>query len=651
MAISFVGAGAQSVSTTSGGTLTAAWPTGYTAVANDVGVLVLVGKHNNNTSLQAPATLTGWTLVGTQFVEAGTYDLQLTVWIRRLTAALAAPAVTVPAAYSTTSGGLTAQVAVYRGVSTTTLQDATAVLSSQTGTATTNWQPTGITTVTGGAWVLSIVGSADDNALGLDTANGFTTRMSGADYDTTTGGDVAVGLADEEALSPGAVTNPIWTQTLVAADQWVGLTLALRPEPTNATPTPSTISSSVSIPTFTVTPRNASVTTSTISATASLPASSAASSVFLTPTLTNTVTASTSTTSWSVAVNSTADSGDYFYAFIAVDNSGSQGAAPVLLDGSDVTNTNSANLSFSGLTEVTADPAGASAGTTLIVLEGTVSGPVLATDTFTITFTNSVTFRAALVYRVRPAPGFGMNRPNYSFTALGAESAGTATSSISLPISGTTAPSSSISGSTLNKDQILFVAAALETNATVTGDSDTTDGSWSSLGQGIANSGTAGTSQTVLAQWKRISAGQTDQTWNASWTGATDWSAFYFALEAIWLPSPVRNVVAGPITNNSCTLTWDAPLLMGYPNRNIYYSFGYRIPGDPGFTPYWDPLFQPYKFYTTTGTISDVLTASAYEIIVYVSLENGGGPQGEIVAASIPITVTGTWGWNARIGG
>ena len=43
--------------------------------------------------------------------------------------------------------------------------------------------------------------TSDDNALTIMTAQGFTGRMTGTGYDTTTGGDHAVGLADKVQAS------------------------------------------------------------------------------------------------------------------------------------------------------------------------------------------------------------------------------------------------------------------------------------------------------------------------------------------------------------------------------------------------------------------------------------------------------------------
>lgn len=233
MAISFIGAGAQAVNSTAGGTPTAAWPSGYSVVAGDVAILIGAGRHNNGTSL-APSAPTGYTQAATSFSESGTYDLQVTVWYRVLQTGDTPPTLTVPTAYGGNSGGLSAQVAIYRGVDNTTVEDVAETTASST--ASTTWQPSGaLTTATDNAWVLSVVASADDNALSV--SSGFTARMSGAAYDTTLGGDHAVGLADKEQATAGSVTNPTWTQTLVASDAWAGITLALRAAPATVTRT------------------------------------------------------------------------------------------------------------------------------------------------------------------------------------------------------------------------------------------------------------------------------------------------------------------------------------------------------------------------------------------------------------------------------
>lgn len=217
------------VSTTSGATVTANWPAGYTAVADDYAVVICAGLHNQTSSF-VPGDPSGWgSPLITKHRNTGTFDMQQTIWAKKLTTSEAAASITVPVGYHTTSGGVTMQVAVYRGVDTVTPMDATPV-SSDTGAVNT-WAAPGITTVTALAWVLSAVMTNDDNGLdflGSGNAQGFTQVIN---HTTTTGGDVSVGLAHKEVLTPGAVTAPTWNKTAILGsdDEWIGIALALRP--------------------------------------------------------------------------------------------------------------------------------------------------------------------------------------------------------------------------------------------------------------------------------------------------------------------------------------------------------------------------------------------------------------------------------------
>ncbi len=129
---------------------------------------------------------------------------------------------------SAASGWIVAMVA-YRGVDQAIIQDATAVLSNAAAAQT--FQPTGITVSMVWDWVLSVVGSKDDNTLNFNTANGYTSRMAGAGYQGTlgSGSDYSLGLADQEFSSSGAKTCPTWNESANGNDAWVALTLALKP--------------------------------------------------------------------------------------------------------------------------------------------------------------------------------------------------------------------------------------------------------------------------------------------------------------------------------------------------------------------------------------------------------------------------------------
>ena len=224
--IAFRAAGPQRSGT--GASITAAIPAG--AQSGDLAVLIIAGRPTNTTQPGAP---TGWTLRSSSLREVGANDLKIMTFYRVLGASNPNPVVSLPSAWQGNAAGMSAQIAVWSGVNATTPFDVADVTGN--GAAATIWNPPGITTATNGASVVSAVATSDDNALSVD-ALGFTARMSGANYDTTTGGDHSVGLADrvQPAAGPYGVS---WHQTANAPDQWAGITFALRPAVVNTSPT------------------------------------------------------------------------------------------------------------------------------------------------------------------------------------------------------------------------------------------------------------------------------------------------------------------------------------------------------------------------------------------------------------------------------
>lgn len=224
MAITRVGVGAQADSAVAGAVVPGAYPAAYAAVADDVAVLIVVGKPTAGTA-SVPAVPAGYTQQAT--INRAGQPLRIVVYTRVLQVGDPAPSVTVPAvdAWSTL---MTVQLAVYNGVDPTTPLDVAAVTAS--AAAATTWSAPAITSASANCMILSMVGTTDDNALGLllGSENGFTPAMSGASYDTTTGTDAAVGLADKIQAAAGLVTMCTWEETVVGTDPWVGVTLALR---------------------------------------------------------------------------------------------------------------------------------------------------------------------------------------------------------------------------------------------------------------------------------------------------------------------------------------------------------------------------------------------------------------------------------------
>lgn len=192
--------------------------------------------------------------------------------------------------------------------------------------------------------------------------------------------------------------------------------------------------------------------------------------------------------------------GDVLLVIIAQDNGGTNGAqsmtAPTLINQTagkgTVTQRRAQNY----------DPGAVDAGITQGIFEVAITAPFETTDW--IQANSSASDQIAVhVVRLRPDPGFVL-----SFGATG----GTTGSSTNAP---TTTTGSITSG------DVVVAAYAGETNESITGDADTSNGSWSTQQQATANTGTVGTSVRVAAQWKVVT-GTAAQTYNPTNTTAAN---------------------------------------------------------------------------------------------------------------------------------
>ncbi|MBI4090482.1 MAG: hypothetical protein HY422_00490 [Candidatus Komeilibacteria bacterium] len=223
-----VGIGAQTAGTTS--PLSAALPSGI--AAGDLLLLIIVGKPSGtagtNDTITPPG---GWTQRGSRTrQEIGTDDLMIEVWYKIAGTSESDPSTSAGTVFTGgTSEGWSVQVAAYRNVDTSSPFDI-ADPSTAGSAAAATLAPPNITTIADYAMVVSIVGSADTNDLGLDSGNeqSFGAEMSGASYDTTSGSDHAVGLADRVKFSLGDTTMPTWRQNAVGNDAWVYFSDALK---------------------------------------------------------------------------------------------------------------------------------------------------------------------------------------------------------------------------------------------------------------------------------------------------------------------------------------------------------------------------------------------------------------------------------------
>jgi hypothetical protein len=232
----WVGTGAQVAAANDSSTLSPALPTGW--AAGDLFILVIAGRPESVTP--SAFTVNNWTQQGSTVVNniGGSIELSLEIWYRVAQGGDVAPTVTPSTDYTCvatcTTTGYSAFIAAYRNVDTSSPFDANNVTS--TSAAATTWTPTAITTNSNFALVLSVVATSDDNALELDTANGFNTNAGAASYDTVTGSDHSSALADYVKATLGAVTMPVWRENVLGTDAWVGITAALKPLAAPASP-------------------------------------------------------------------------------------------------------------------------------------------------------------------------------------------------------------------------------------------------------------------------------------------------------------------------------------------------------------------------------------------------------------------------------
>lgn len=179
----------------------------------DYALATVVTRDNTQT-----VTLSGWSSVASQDNGSG-----LKTWVF---GKVWSGSESLTASIGSGAAGWSGFIAAFSGVSNASPIDATAVAS--TSAAAQDWAPTGVTTNTPQAMVVSIVGVDDDDDLALNDANGFYILAGGTAYTSTAGNDSSVGLAYKSVPSAGSVTSPTWRQVANGPDLWTGITLALR---------------------------------------------------------------------------------------------------------------------------------------------------------------------------------------------------------------------------------------------------------------------------------------------------------------------------------------------------------------------------------------------------------------------------------------
>lgn len=254
--------------------------------------------------------------------------------------------------------------------------------------------------------------------------------------------------------------------------------------------------------------------------------------------------------------------GDLIVVCVAIDNTGASGAAPATLTVTDSAG-NTYTLRSSGLQ----DPSTASAGAYGAIFTATAQFTLGSSSTITVT-TGSAAAIAMTVQKFSAGAG---NIAQYDTNGGNAGSNTTATVT---------------TGSITNGGAVVGMAAIERGNSTknlaVTADSDTTNGSWTTqqTAQGN-NSSTSTADMTVVSQSKIVTATAT-QTYNISWTTATDFVIRYITITEVSSAQTLSvPVFASSSTLNAPTVSSTFPLPSAVKNLNW---FALALASDPNET-------------------------------------------------------------------
>lgn len=227
-------------------------------------------------------------------------------------------------------------------------------------------------------------------------------------------------------------------------------------------------------------------------------------------------TANSITSDASLTIAVTAAVGTWLIVAVAADNAGTNGASSVTTCTDAVSNTYTEKIS------VLKDPGAAAVGTTLVVWVCEVENALSSTN-ITIGFSPNTAAKTAIVWKLTPDSGYSISY----------ETAGTGATGSS------TGPNITTGAITSGDTVFCFSAHEYGTYntvpATVTGDSDTSNGSWSSVYRDTAlGAGYAG--QIIASQYK-TTTGTSSQVWGITVEYSSDWAVNWLSFTSELLPA------------------------------------------------------------------------------------------------------------------
>jgi len=164
------------------------------------------------------------------------------------------------------------------------------------------------------------------------------------------------------------------------------------------------------------------------------------------------------------------------------------------------------------------DPGAASAGATLGFYTCNVTA-TLSLDTITVTHSGNTPEKAVQVYKVAPGASEAVSFIATDTTGI----TGNATAHAAALIS-------------VTSGDIIFGGAAIETDDTVTGDTDTDSGSWSSVVTRLADNGADAATMSSVSQHKTVTA-TANQTWTCTTASGRDSARTYIIVRSAVPPA------------------------------------------------------------------------------------------------------------------
>jgi hypothetical protein len=196
------------------------------------------------------------------------------------------------------------------------------------------------------------------------------------------------------------------------------------------------------------------------------------------------------------------------------------------------------------------------------------------------------------------------------------------------------ASSSSRSTTTMTSGDALVFLLAIENNGVVTGDSDTTRGSWSSAYVANADSGTALTSMQAFSQYK-IVTGNGTQTWDTTFPSSSSFATAYATFREVAALSTFDRTATGSGTGTATAATKVTQLRLGI---HTDFSFGF-INGAGRF--YIGP---PTIVRTATGLGTGAGSATKKIVAVRTATGSGIGTSNNAIVHGLLRTAYGSGG-------